>query len=25
VATLHLPVLREWRAGAAAAIGARWL
>jgi len=24
VATLHLPVLREWRAGAAAAIGARW-
>jgi Histidine kinase len=24
-ATLHLPVLREWRAGAAAAIGARWL
>jgi hypothetical protein len=25
VATLHLPVLREWRAGAAAAIGARCL
>src|SRR6202030_2698699 len=24
-ATLTLPVLREWRAGAAAAIGARWL